>query len=210
MNIDNINQNHTKLELLLATREAVFNINDLCIFWSQADRLKASNLATSYVKNGKMFRLLSGLYCLKKSYGEGDLKEKFVIAQKALTPSYLSYHTSLYQNGVNFQFYSAIHSCSTQKKTLIMNNQEYIYHKIPEHIFFNPLGIVKNERGFNIASKERSICDGWLINSSLGLDNINSVNLDLLLALAKLYNSPKIWKNLKLVFNIKKPKILPN
>ena len=206
MHISNINQNYTKLEQLLSSGQKVFSLDDLVLIWSESDRTKVSDLARWYINQNKLFRIKSGLFSLFDPSLGISRDEQLTIAQKLITPSYISYHTALSQSGINFQYYSSIHSCSLINKEIVIGNHTIVFHKIEPEIFFNPLGITKNELGLDWANPERAVCDSWYINSGIGLDNIANLDLDLLLQTAQVYNKPRIWRNLKLIFGIKKPK----
>ena len=197
--------NYSNLALLLASKQNVFSLGDLSLIWGESNRILVSDLAGWYVDSGKFFKIKTGLFSLLDPLTQKNLNYQLSIAQKLVSPSYISYHTVLAESGVNFQYYNSIHSCGLINKKFKVADQDFIYHKIEAEIFYNPLGIIKNQFGLDQACIERAICDSWYINSGLGLDNIENINLELLLELAIIYNKSRIWKNLKSVFGIKKP-----
>ena len=157
--------NYSNLELLLASKQSIFSLADLSLIWGESNRILVSDLAGWYVDSSKLFKIKTGLFSLFDPLTQKNLNYQLSIAQKLVSPSYISYHTVLAESGVNFQYYNSIHSCGLINKKFKVADQDFVYHKIEAEIFYNPLGIIKNQFGLDQACIERAICDSWYINS---------------------------------------------
>lgn len=184
---------HSKIETLFLSGRQVFNVEDLCLFWQMENAKDVAQLASYYVKEQKLFRLKNGLYSII------DSPSALQIAQKVLTPSYITYQSALKYWGINFQVYPNIHSAALNRRRIQVQDVNYEYHQFPPSLFFSPLGILQ-KTGFSIASRERAVIDSLYINPTIGFDNLEGVNIALLLELAHLYDKPRIWKALYYYF----------
>lgn len=196
--------------ILLKSGIKFFNIGDLVLLWSESNKKNISKLIYYYVKSKKIFKLKSGLYSIIP-FDLLQSEHLFVIAQKLITPSYISYHSALTQHALNFQHYNSVHLSTLYNKTIILKlgiigHIEFKFHKVKPEIFYANIGlqtINTNFGTYSIVSKERAIIESWYLNSQLGIDNKDSkLDLKQLIQIAKLYNQPRINKNLKQFFGI--------
>jgi hypothetical protein len=122
------------------------------------------------------------LYVLSQSYNV------FECANKIKTPSYVSLETVLAQENIIFQDYGPnIYSISNNTFSKKVDSRTYIYKKISNRIFMNPLGIL-NKGTFSIATKERAICDRLYLSPGYHFDTIASIDRELLKKISFLYN----------------------
>jgi len=185
-----------KLELLLEKTQTVFDIEDLASGWDYLDYKKVKELARYYADKQKLFRVAHGLY---STTDKPDILE---VAQKLQTPSYISYHTALSVHSINFQFYSSIHCFSKRKKEAKVLGQKIIYHQLKPEILFNPLGIEKKDN-YNLASKERAICDSLYISPALAFDNLKNIDPERLLEISKIYKNKRLQREIqKIIKNL--------
>jgi predicted transcriptional regulator of viral defense system len=175
--------NNTNYELLIKQQNKVFNTNDLALIWNYSSKTKVTDLVSYYCDQGKLFRLKGGLYSTIPN------PEEFEIAQKSLTPSYISFYTALHVHFVVFQWYETIFSASIIGRILEIKSRKYVYKQLKNNIFFNPLGIDQVD-GYNIASRERAICDTLYLNSKAYFDNIEEVDIGKLKEISQIYNKP--------------------
>ena len=98
------------LNEILRSNKTVFSFKDLILVWGSIDNLTAGSRVNYYVKKGHLYHIRKGLYAKDKNY------DKFELATKIFTPSYISFETVLGKAGVTFQFYSAIFVASYQSK----------------------------------------------------------------------------------------------
>jgi predicted transcriptional regulator of viral defense system len=191
---------------LLKTGQKFFNTSDLQVLWNFVERTKVNNIIRYYKTKKKIYTIKSGLFSLIP-LEDVTFEDKLIIAQKIITPSYVSYHTALNINGVNFQYYESIHLIADYYKKLNILGTEIVFHKITDSIFLSRLGLkeIKTKNGnYTIAGTERSIIDTWYLNPNIGLDINYSSKIDkkLLIQISNLYNKPSIKINLKKYFKI--------
>jgi predicted transcriptional regulator of viral defense system len=185
-------------EILLKDKATVFDTTDLTMLWGYSGSNKASELARYYTNKNKLFRLRQGLYSVV------DNPDPYLVAQKLLCPSYISFYTALRHHGVIFQWYETVFSAALSPKVIKIGDQRYQYNQLKSSILFNPLGIEQHD-GYNMASIERAICDTLYTFPAASFDNLRAVDPIKLVAIAKIYNKPKLYKSLAVLF----PEIFP-
>lgn len=187
-----------------------FNIDDLVLLWSDSNKATLSKLIHYYAKTDRLFKLKSGLYSLIP-LDKITQEHLPIIAQKIITPSYISYHTALTKYALNFQYYKSIHLCSLYNKTIQISIGnlgviEFVFHKLQSDLFFDSTGIETTKTDFgtySIVSPERAIIESWYLNKQIGIDNARiKLNTKLLIKLATIFDQSRINRNLKNVFNI--------
>ncbi len=129
---------------------------------------------------GQLIRLRKGVYALTKEYDSLEL------AQKLITPSYISLDTALQKHGVIFQATDIITSLAKYSRTLSVDGRDYEYSAVKEEILVNPLGIRKEEYYF-IASPERAIADWLYLRGETYFDNLRDIDRGLLGQMSEIY-----------------------
>jgi hypothetical protein len=148
----------TKLEILLRSGHTLFTIDDLSLYWKQADRNRVLESARAYVKRAKLWRIHQGIYSLTPKY------ERVQLAAKLNSPSYITGWYVLARSGVVFQYYGeGVTSFALRGRRFFIDEREYLYHKVKSEVFFNDLGIIKND-DYWIASPERAVVDMLYLN----------------------------------------------
>lgn len=175
----------TKLEILQKTGLNVFTPNDLMVLWQSSDKRSVHESIKDYVRRGRMFSIRRGIYLLNKDY------DTFELAQKLISPSYISYYTALAYHGIIFQKYSEIHSFAPYPKSITLDGEKYVYHKFKESIFNIQDGLILTDK-YTIAGPERSICDTLYLNKSVAFDNLRNVDLLKLKSISKIYNNKRL------------------
>lgn len=180
----------SKIEKIYQSGKTVFTIHDLRIIWDvqNPDALKAS--VKYFVDKGVLQRLKKGVYALPGKY------DKFELASKLISPSYISLETVLQKNGIIFQFSSAITSVAAYGRTITIHGQEYGYHSMKKNVFVNPLGIL-SEKYYMIASPERAICDFIYFYGLSHFDNLRKADKGMLGKISKIYGKKSVEKNIK-------------
>jgi len=185
----------TKIEKLYKSDLNVFNIEDLAILWNISNRRQLLESIKYYLRKGRLKALKRGVYITEKEYSE------FELAQKLYTPSYISLYTALGFHGIIFQYYKDIYSLSLINKEFLINNRNYIYKSVKSDIFWNSKGII-DKNNFKIASPERAICDSIYLNIESGIDNFNSININKLTQISRIYKSKILTKKINKLINI--------
>jgi predicted transcriptional regulator of viral defense system len=174
----------TKLDKLLRSPMTVFGINDLSALWGQGKRSDTVQSAKHYVKTGQMFRLRRGLY---STVPEPD---PLTVANKLLSPSYVSGLSALIHHGFSFQFAHAISSVATVNKNLTLGSVRFEYRKLKDIAFFNRVGIIRvNE--LEIAAVERAVADLLYFNEPLDIVPALAARIDFdkIVAISGIYDN---------------------
>jgi len=90
------------LEVLLRSPRTVFSTKDAALMWSEEKEQTVTARLNKYVKAGKLIRIRRGIYAKDNNY------DRFEMATKIYTPSYISFETVLTRAGINFQYYDSI------------------------------------------------------------------------------------------------------
>lgn len=176
----------TKIEILLQSPLNVFTVQDLATLWGMSEKERLWSTIRYYLRIKKLKRLHKGIYSIAtKPY------TSYQIAQKLITPSYISFYTALAVHGVIFQFYETIYSMALVSKKLKAATHTFSYHKIKERLFFDPLGIEEKET-YKIAGPERAICDSLYLVPRLSFDSLGSVDLGKLHEVARIYHNKRL------------------
>jgi len=178
------------IEILLENSQKVFDVSDLARIWGYTDFVKVKNLASYYKDKNKLFRVAQGIYSTTNK------PDMFEVAQKLQTPSYITYHTALTFYGINFQFYSSIHCFSNRKREVKVFDQNIIYHQVKLDILFNSIGVEQKEH-YNLASKERAICDSLYISPSIAFDNLKNFDRNKLLEISQIYENKRVEREVQ-------------
>jgi len=172
------------------TQNTVFTSKDVALIWKETnlDTIKAR--INYYVKKGKLHSLRRGIYVKDKNYN------RFELATKIYTPSYISLETVLQKQGIIFQHYDSIFVISYLAREIICDNQKYIFKKIKNKALFANLGIEKKENYF-IATKERAFLDALYLYKDYHFDNLGPLNWKLCFEIAEIYENKKLIQRLK-------------
>jgi len=166
---------------LYESGKTVFTVNDLALTWGLDNRRVLINKIGYWSKKGKLLKVRKGLYALNSNYS------KYEVAQKVLTPSYISLHTVLFMEGLIFQYDSAIYSVSNLSRKFKVGEDEYVYKKIKDEVLYNKTGI-SDKGGYFIASKERAFLDQLYLVSNFYFDNLETLDRDKVRQIASIYN----------------------
>jgi hypothetical protein len=182
----------TKLNELLSSNKTVFTLDDLSIIWGQDKRSNTFQSAKEYARAGKLVRLRRGLYTLPKAKPTSA-----EIANKLITPSYLTGETILKKHGLSFQMSNQVTSAALVSRKISLNNTLYIYYLINEEIFYNPYGVI-NEDGVTGACCERAIGDLiYLYGENYPFEDLTDINWQELKEIGKIYGKKSVAENIK-------------
>lgn len=180
----------TKIESLLVSKKNLFSLQDLAVIWKVQESKKLKEQIKYYLRKGRLHQIKRGIYSLKKEYSDLDL------AQKLIPLSYITFHTALSIQGINFQYYTEIHSSSLKSRRIKVDNKIFVYHKIPQQAFYNDLELLKKAT-YTIASPERAIVESLLFVSKMGFDHIDNIDKDKLIKIAKIYENKRLEARVK-------------
>ncbi len=169
---------------LMRSKNTIFTTNDVSLLWGTLDANFVRKKLHRYIKAGKLFSVRKGVYSKDKNY------EKFELATKVFTPSYVSFETVLTKAGVVFQFYSQIFVASYVTRELTIDGQTYVFKKIKDPILTNRMGIEAKENYF-IASPERAFLDIMYLNKEYHFDNVSGIDWDKVNEIVPIYGGNK-------------------
>lgn len=183
------------IEKLALSKKLVFTTEDLAVIWQISQRRRLIELIKYYLREKRLTSIYKGVYAYGKDYTPLD------IAQKLVPLSYISLYTTSLMHGLTFQYYETIYAISLKSKKYNVGNQDYIYHRAKESIFYNQLGIVNNGR-YMMADKERTITDCLYVFPHIAFDNLRGVDKDKLFTLSKIYNNKSLERRVKELIKI--------
>ncbi|MBU4369787.1 hypothetical protein KKG58_03455 [Patescibacteria group bacterium] len=171
------------LELMRA-KNTIFTTDDVSLLWGKSDVNFVKKKIHRYLKAGKMYSVRRGIYAKDKKY------DKYELATKIYTPSYISFETVLGQSGVTFQYYSQIFVASYLTREITIDNQIYSFKKIKDSILTSQTGI-KVKDNYYIASPERAFLDVVYLNKDYHFDNLISLDWDKVYKILQIYGGNK-------------------
>ena len=120
-----------KIEQLLASPFSVFTTQDLATVWQVIDSTTLYSNIAYYLRTKKLTRLHKGVYAVSNKVWTA-----YELAQKLITPSYLSFYTALSAAGLTFQHYDTIHAMALVSKTITAAGHTFTYHQLKKEGFF--------------------------------------------------------------------------
>jgi hypothetical protein len=176
-----------KKEDIFKTSQTVFSFKELLLRFKDEDPDLLKRKLNYYVKEGELISLRRGVYATKKDYN------KYELATKIYTPSYISLETVLKEAGVIFQYSSDITLVSYLTREIKINNQDYSYKKIKDLILTNDLGVKKTKNYF-IAIPERAFLDMLYLNKDYYFDNLSTINWEKISKILPIYSNKRMDK----------------
>ena len=154
---------------LMRSKNTIFTFKDVSLLWGESDANFMKKKIHRYVKSGKLYAVRRGIYAKDKNY------DKFELATKIFTPSYVSFETVLAKAGVTFQLYEKIFVATYQSKEITCDNQVYSFKTIKKSILINDAGIEKKE-SYSMATPERAFLDVVYLYKDYHFDNLSGVH----------------------------------
>jgi hypothetical protein len=183
----------TGLEKILRAKINVFTFKEISLLWEEPDINLIKRRLNYYVKNGKLYRVRRGIYAKDRNY------DKFELATKIYTPSYISFETVLAQAGVIFQFYPQIFVASYLRRDLVIDGQKYCYRKIKDPILVELLGL-EFKGNYWIASPERAFLDVLYINRNYYFDNLSPLNKEKIFEILRIYKNKALERKVREIY----------
>lgn len=171
------------------SKNTVFTTKDIALIWKETDLNTLKARVNYYVKTGRLYSLRRGIYAKDKNYN------KFELATKIYTPSYISLETVLLKERVIFQHYKDIFVVSYLTREIVCDNERYVFKKIKNSVLTNSLGIKKKEN-YSIATKERAFMDTLYLYKDYHFDNLESMNWENCFQILPLYDNKTLAKRL--------------
>jgi len=182
--------NRDSIAKLYQSKQTIFTVIDLATIWNigNNDTLKAK--IHYLVRKSRIKRLHKGIFSLDADY------DKYELAGKLRSPSYVSLETVFRREGMVFQYSEEITSVGSLRRSYTKNNILYSYRKIKDSVLYNNKGIIQ-QRNYAIAEKERALLDIMYLNKEYYFDNLSKINWDKCRDIVKIYNNKKLEQRLK-------------
>ena len=174
--------------------QTIFTIKDFSLIWGVNQPTLVRARVNDYAKRGKLYQLRKGIYAKDKDYN------KFELATKIYTPSYVSLETVLAKEGVVFQYYETIFVISYLSRKLEVDGCKFVFKKIKDDILVNPKGIEIKD-GYSIATKERAVLDALYLYKDYYFDNLEALDKNKVFELMTIYRNKQLVKKVKKYFN---------
>ena len=165
---------------LMRAKNTIFTTSDVSLLWGKSDVNFVRKKIYRYVKAGKMYSVRKGIYSKDKHY------DKYELATKIYTPSYISFETVLGRNSITFQQYSQIFVASYLTREIKIDNQIYSFRKIKDLILTNSAGI-EHKENYAIATPERAFLDVVYLNKDYHFDNLININWNKVYKILEIY-----------------------
>jgi len=188
--MDNKPKKGEYLDVLLRSPRTIFSTKDVALLWGEEREDTVSIRLNKYVRSGKLMRVRRGLYAKDKNY------DKFEMATKIYTPSYISFETVLAKAGIVFQFYGQIFVASYVTREITTDDQTYSYKRVRDSILTNRIGVEAKDN-YYIASPERAFLDVVYSNKDYHFDNLSPLNWERVFEILPIYENKNMEKKVK-------------
>ena len=182
------------LETLLRSPKTIFSTKDVALLWGENDKSTITNRLRKYVQAGKLIRVHRGFYAKDSNY------DRWELATRIYTPSYISFETVLTREGVNFQFYGNIFVASYLKREIKVDDQKIQFVRIKDYVLSNSMG-VKHKDGYAIATRERAFLDRMYVSKDYHFDNVTNLNWDKVFEILPIYKNKRLQKKVNEYFH---------
>ena len=181
------------LDVLLRSPKTVFSTKDVALLWGEERKQTVSGRLNKYVKVGKLVGVHRGIYAKDKNY------DRFELATRIYTPSYISFETVLTRAGVNFRYYNTIFVASYVTREIEVGEQKISFIRMKDYVLSNVAGI-EHVKGYSQASKERAFLDRIYISKDYHFDHLDVLNWDKVFEILHIYHNKRMDKKVKEYF----------
>lgn len=183
----------TGISKILRSKNTVFTFKEISLLWQETNPNLVKRRVNHYVKTGKLYRIRRGIYAKDRNY------DKFELATKIYTPSYISFETVLAKAGVIFQFYPQIFIASYLTREIIVDNQKYSYRKIKDSILTNRTGL-EFKNNYWTATPERAFLDVLYLHKDYYFDNLSPLNKEKIFEILPIYKNKALDRKVKKIY----------
>jgi hypothetical protein len=178
------------LEVLLRSPQTIFSSKDVALMWGEENENIIKNRLNKYVKSGKLFKVRRGLFAKDKNYN------RYELATRINTPSYISFETVLGSSGMTFQYYGNIFVASYIKRNMEVDGQRIEFVRMKDYVLSNTLGI-ENSDGYARATKERAYLDRIYVSKKYYIDNESPLDWEKVFEILPIYHNKRMEKTVK-------------
>jgi predicted transcriptional regulator of viral defense system len=181
------------VETLLRSSKTIFSVKDVSLLWGEEAKNAVRVRLNSYVRNGKLIRVRRGIYAKDKNYN------RFELATRIYTPSYISFETVLTRSGINFQYYSNIFVASYITREIEADGQKISFIRMKDYVLSNTVGI-EHTNDIATATKERAFLDRIYISKDYHFDNLDMLDWNKVFEILPIYHNKRMEKKVKIYF----------
>ncbi|EKD46393.1 MAG: hypothetical protein ACD_67C00250G0004 [uncultured bacterium] len=185
-----MNKEKNLLSSILRFPRSIVTSKDISLIWRDTRKQAVFSSIAYYVKKGELYPLRRGIYAKDKNYN------RFELATRIYTPSYISFETVLAKAGIIFQYYGQIFVASYQSREISCDGQKYSFRKVKNSVLTNQIG-VDNKEGYSIASAERAFLDVIYLNTNYHFDNMSPLDWKKVFLLLPLYDNKELEKRVE-------------
>ena len=178
------------LEILLRSPQTIFSTKDMVLLWGEQTEAAVRVRLSYYVRTGKLVRVHRGLYAKDKNY------DRFELATRIYTPSYISFETVLTREGVNFQYYGNIFVASYINREILPRDQKITFVRMKDYVLSNTVGI-EHKGGYAIATRERAFLDRVYVTKDYHFDNLANLDWDKVFEILPIYHNKRLDKKVR-------------
>jgi predicted transcriptional regulator of viral defense system len=178
------------LEVLLRSPKTIFSSKDVSLLWGEESDEVIKKRLSKYVKAGKLIRVRRGFYAKDKDY------DRFELATRINTPSYISFETILTREGVSFQYYGNVFVASYVNREINVGDQKITFVRMKDYVLSNSTGI-EHTNGIATASRERAFLDRIYVSKDYHFDNLRSLDWNKVMEILPIYNNKRLEKKVK-------------
>lgn len=181
------------LEILLRSPKTIFSTKDVALLWVEGRDSTVTGRLDKYVRAGKLIRVRRGIYAKDKNY------DRFELATRIYTPSYISFETVLTRTGVNFQYYETIFVASYVTREINVGGQNISFIRMKDYVLSNTAGI-DHANGYSVATRERAFLDRIYISKDYHFDHLDGLDWDKVSEILPIYNNKRMGKKVQVYF----------
>ncbi len=177
----------------------VFTVAEISLMFPDISSVNLKRRLSYAGNTGKLVRLKKGIYAK-------DNFNKYELANKLYTPSYISLETVLFKEGVVFQPVETVYAVSYLTREIGVGDINIVYRKIKEAVLYNDESVM-DMGNYHQASLERAFLDAIFIYKNRHFDNLKPVNWDKAGKLLKIYHSGSLKRRFEEYFRIYKENV---
>lgn len=183
-----------KIIQLYNSKNTVFSFDELKIFF-WITNIQVLKNKIWYLKSKKIFYSpTKSIYCLKDKQ-----INKFELANKIYSPSYISFFSALYTHWIIFQYQDDVYLAYKKTDTKKILDFEIKLKTLKKEILLNPSWIINNWI-YSIATPERAFLDTIYLFWDIYFDNISKLDYEKILELIPIYKNKTLEQKAKSYF----------
>lgn len=175
------------IEILLRSQKTIFSTKDIALLWGEKSEAHTRMRLSDYVKTGKLIRVHRGFYAKDKNYN------RFELATRIYTPSYISFETVLTRTGVNFQYYGNIFVASYVTRNIEVDGQKISFVRMKYYVLSNTMGI-EHINSVSSATKERAFLDRIYVSKDYHFDHLDVLDWNKVFEILPIYRNKRVSK----------------